>query len=321
MATPRVFISSTWYDLKYIRENIKYFVRTLGYEPILSEDGSVFYDPRASAAGACLSEIPNCQLFVLIIGGRYGSDFPAKAKSVTNEEYRAAIKQKIPVFALVEAATLSDFELFRSNRDNDHVDESKIVYPAADNTRIFGFIDEVRLQTANNAFASFRDFSDIEKYLKLQWAGMMHSFLVGQNEERRVADMMSELVRVNEKVEFLSNQILKSVGSEKAKLLVEMYEKMITNAAIRTLINTGHKPDPIVVLESETLEDCARRSGAPFKIVADATYSSSSDGSVSAEHLKEMEPVYAALHKDMLASVKNSGHSIATLKPDAPKKR
>lgn len=37
MAVPRVFVSSTWYDLKYIRENLKYFIRGLGYEPVLAE--------------------------------------------------------------------------------------------------------------------------------------------------------------------------------------------------------------------------------------------------------------------------------------------
>lgn len=72
MAIPRVFISSTWYDLKYIRENLRYFVRTLGYDPVLSEDGSVFYNPGLHTHDACLTEIPTCQLFVLIIGGRFG---------------------------------------------------------------------------------------------------------------------------------------------------------------------------------------------------------------------------------------------------------
>ena len=38
MAVPRVFVSSTCYDLKYIRENLKYFIRSLGYEPVLSEE-------------------------------------------------------------------------------------------------------------------------------------------------------------------------------------------------------------------------------------------------------------------------------------------
>ncbi len=30
MPTPRVFVSSTCYDLKYIRENLKFFIRNLG---------------------------------------------------------------------------------------------------------------------------------------------------------------------------------------------------------------------------------------------------------------------------------------------------
>ena len=45
MPAPRVFVSSTCYDLRYIRENLKFFIRTLGFEPVLSEEGAVFYDP------------------------------------------------------------------------------------------------------------------------------------------------------------------------------------------------------------------------------------------------------------------------------------
>jgi hypothetical protein len=39
MAAPKVFVSSTWYDLRYIRENLKYFISNLRYEPVLSEEG------------------------------------------------------------------------------------------------------------------------------------------------------------------------------------------------------------------------------------------------------------------------------------------
>src|SRR5688500_16803337 len=106
MASPRVFISSTWYDLRYIRENLKYFIRSIGYDPVLSEDGSVFYDPRRQVQDACLVEVPNCQIFVLIIGGRYGAEMLGGGRSVTNAEYREAVKQKIPIFALVEQAVL-----------------------------------------------------------------------------------------------------------------------------------------------------------------------------------------------------------------------
>ncbi|MDK7489347.1 DUF4062 domain-containing protein [Bacillus paranthracis] len=41
MARPRVFISSTFYDLKYVREDIARCVRDLGYESILFEKGEI----------------------------------------------------------------------------------------------------------------------------------------------------------------------------------------------------------------------------------------------------------------------------------------
>src|SRR3712207_5876244 len=105
VATPTVFVSSTFYDLRYVREGVKRFVESLGYVAVLSEEGTVFYDPKTSAAQACLAEVGNVDLFILIIGGRYGSPMPQGQLSVTNAEYQQAVKQKIPVFALVEQGT------------------------------------------------------------------------------------------------------------------------------------------------------------------------------------------------------------------------
>lgn len=116
MAIPRVFISSTCYDLKYIRENLKYFIRTLGYEPVLSEEGSVYYDPTLDTQDSCLREIPSCQLFVLMIGGRFGGAYKDTEDSITNNEYREAVKSKIPVFALVDNSVLSDFSFIKRIR-------------------------------------------------------------------------------------------------------------------------------------------------------------------------------------------------------------
>lgn len=101
MAIPRVFVSSTCYDLKYIRENLKYFIKRLGYEPVLSEEGSVFFNPCLHTQDACIAEVPNCQIFVLLIGGRFGAKFKAEKHSITNAEYREAVRLKIPIFALV----------------------------------------------------------------------------------------------------------------------------------------------------------------------------------------------------------------------------
>jgi Domain of unknown function (DUF4062) len=143
VAAPTVFVSSTFYDLKYIRGNIEYFIQTLGYVPVLSEEGAVFYDPTLDAQDACLAEIPNCQMFVLVIGGRYGSTYHDEAHSVTNAEYKEAARLKIPIFALVEQGVYHDFQVWRANKGDTTV-VSKIEFPNTDDLRVFEFIDEVQ---------------------------------------------------------------------------------------------------------------------------------------------------------------------------------
>ena len=43
MAKTRVFISSTYYDLKYVRDDIERFVLELGDEPVRHETGNIPY--------------------------------------------------------------------------------------------------------------------------------------------------------------------------------------------------------------------------------------------------------------------------------------
>ena len=43
MAKPRIFISSTFYDLRQIRSDIDLFIEGLGYEPIRNEEGDIPY--------------------------------------------------------------------------------------------------------------------------------------------------------------------------------------------------------------------------------------------------------------------------------------
>jgi hypothetical protein len=266
MAIPRVFISSTWYDLKYIRENIRYFVRTLGYEPVLSEEGSVFYNPGLHTQDACITEIPTCQLFVLIIGGRFGGAYQGGESSITNQEYREAVKQKIPVFALVDTAVHNEHHVYIKNKTNAAVDLSKINFPAVDSTKIFDFIDEVRGSAVNNALVPFRDFGDIESYLRQQWAGMMFEFLNSRNQQRRVADTLATLAEMNSRIEMLSKEILRSVGTEDAKIDAALYEEMLACEAIRDIAWWGKRPTPVHVLVNASFRQCAKALGVNLRV-------------------------------------------------------
>jgi hypothetical protein len=44
MPIPRVFISSTYLDLREIRDHVRDFVFEYGYEPVLFDKGGVFFD-------------------------------------------------------------------------------------------------------------------------------------------------------------------------------------------------------------------------------------------------------------------------------------
>src|SRR5438552_10179566 len=113
MAKPRIFISSTFYDLKQIRSSLEAFIMGLGFDPVLSEKGSIAYSPDAPLDESCYREAKGCDIFVLIIGGRYGSEvasergteekgFYERYESITRKEYESAVDRDIPIYVLIE---------------------------------------------------------------------------------------------------------------------------------------------------------------------------------------------------------------------------
>ena len=74
MAKPRIFVSSTYYDLKHLRSSLEDFIESLGYEPILSEKGDISFTPDTPLDDSCYREARNADIFILIIGGRYGTE-------------------------------------------------------------------------------------------------------------------------------------------------------------------------------------------------------------------------------------------------------
>lgn len=307
MPTPTVFVSSTFYDLRYIRESLKRFIEELGYSPVLSEDGAVFYNPATSAAESCISEIPNVQLFVLVIGGRYGSKMPDSEESVTNAEYQKAVKEKIPVFAMVEQGTYSDFQLYRHNMDKGDVVKS-IVFPNADSIKIFDFIYQVQGASINNALYPFRTYGDIETYLRSQWAGMMYSFLTRSAEGIKVVDSLAILKDISARTEVIAAQILRNVGQVIDQLAVDFLLKMLVSQAVSDIRYIGINPTPVDVVKHETMQDCVTELyGRPFSVFEDGEHTIiSGNGTISAFRLGSSEADYKELRSYMLAGIEKA---------------
>ncbi len=137
---PVVMVSSTFFDLRQIRMDLLHFLETeLGYRVLISEHSSFPIDPDASTIENCRRRVEHdADLFVLIIGSRYGSVDPASAKSVTNLEYLSARAKGIPIYAFAEKSKCSRLHSVWSS-DNS-VNLSKHI----DNPKVFEFIKQVR---------------------------------------------------------------------------------------------------------------------------------------------------------------------------------
>lgn len=86
MAKPRVFISSTYFDLKNIRADLERFIKSQGYEPVLNERGHIAYGTKEKLEEYCYKEIQISDILISIVGGRYGSQSKIENHSISNTE-------------------------------------------------------------------------------------------------------------------------------------------------------------------------------------------------------------------------------------------
>lgn len=119
MKRPCVFVSSTCYDLKQLRTDMRDFIERLGLEPLLSEFNSFPVNPDAGTVDNCLSVVERkADIFVLIVGQRYGS-VTDTGKSITNLELLAAKAKGIPVYAFVMRPVLDVLPVWKANPEAD----------------------------------------------------------------------------------------------------------------------------------------------------------------------------------------------------------
>lgn len=220
MATPRVFVSSTCYDLGEVRDSLTQFIRSYGFESSLSEHGDIFYHPDMHSQESCIKEIGNCHLLILIIGGRFGGSYVLDPdKSVVNAEYEASVALNLPVFTFIKQDVLDDHRVYQKNRDK----AKSIVFPSIEKQEhaesIFQFINTVRHAPTNNGFFGFTYSKDIQEYLRRQWSGMFFDFLQSrrqQQQQEKTTSAIDNLRIVSSKIEELVKSVYRHLDEAEA---------------------------------------------------------------------------------------------------------
>lgn len=238
---PRVFVSSTYYDLKHVRERLEKFIENYGFEPVLFESDKITYQHGTPIDQSAYYEVGLCHIMILIIGGRYGSPvnsssieeerkrYDEEFISITRREFETSITKNIPVLIFVDKNVNSDYETYKENQEffddlyaKSNTAEKKFKFAHVDHINIFKFLEIVK----SKPIKTFDKVEQIENYLKNQFAGLFYLYLEGlkkQSSDNKILDTISEL----NSVALRMNAMLTSVGKEILGNDKEEYEKVI----------------------------------------------------------------------------------------------
>lgn len=94
----RVFVSSTFEDMEKYRSAAMDALMSIEQMPVGMEN---FIASNDNSLEACLTDVRRCQMLILIIGMRYGSEDNNTGKSYTELEFEEAERNNIPVLAFL----------------------------------------------------------------------------------------------------------------------------------------------------------------------------------------------------------------------------
>jgi hypothetical protein len=236
MARPRIFVSSTYYDLKHIRSSLDNFIDSLGFDSVLSEKGDIAYSPDIPLDESCYREASSVDIFVLIVGGRYGSAANGEEKkpsksffdrydSITKKEYDSAYSRDIPIYILIEQNVYSEYQTYLRNKDND-----QIKYAHVESSNVFRLIEDILSKPRNNPIHTFERFPEIEAWLREQWAGLFRELLQRMSNQKQIATLSAQvetLSAINSTLQRYLEAVISKVAPDDASALIESEHKRL----------------------------------------------------------------------------------------------
>lgn len=248
---PKVFVSSTYYDLKHIRENIEKMLDNMNLDSILFESSDIYFEHGKPLDMSCYQEVFNCNMMVLIVGGRYGSEatgsdfdefvdeYETSYISITNKEYLVAKKIGIPIYVFVDNNVHVEYESYKKNRAffNSSKDDYKFAY--VDSKNVFEFISTI--YKSGVAIYKFQKFDDIEVQFRNQVSGMLFNYL----EELKVRKNADEVKQSVGHMENLIKKMEKMIQSIGEKVLEDEVKVLNTVKYEQKVIEIKHLADTV----------------------------------------------------------------------------
>lgn len=267
MAKPRIFISSTFYDLRQIRVELDKFIESLGYEPVRNEEGDIPYGKDEALQAYCYKEISNIDILISIIGSRYGSTGILKEKeqeySVSQLELKTALKEDKQVFVFIDKNVFTEYETYILNKSNNNIN-----YKYVDNVNIYKFIEEIKALPHNNNIKGFETAEDVTSYLKDQFAGLFKQFMLDSKRVKEtliIKDIESTAKTLREMVDYLKEE---SQGKDEEINRIIRVNHPIVNR-LKQILSISYN---IYIEETSDLDALLKSRGYSYVYFTDVSY-------------------------------------------------
>ena len=163
----KVFLGSTSIDLKDVRAELRQLIPTLGLGLICFEDSRFKKEAGKHAHDMCLANVPDCDIYILIIDERFGemyqgTDPSFKNKSVTWAEAEVALKENKIICAFVRRYIWNEKATWAWNKEKG----IKIEPYYAKDARVFEFIEYITSRPKDNWIDQFDDSVELKEKMK-----------------------------------------------------------------------------------------------------------------------------------------------------------
>lgn len=196
MANLRVFVSSTYYDLLHVRNDLFDFIKSMGYEPVMHDKGGVPYTQETTIEQACYDELSMCDIVICVIGNRYGADSSVGNYSITLEELQQAIKAKKKVYTYILKDVYTENRIYEKN-----ITKSNFEPAYVDDIRIHEFISKFKVMVKKSPIHPFESVNEIITNLKAQFSGLFQHLLAKESAATETKTYY-DLKEISEEIKF-----------------------------------------------------------------------------------------------------------------------
>jgi len=213
------------------------------------------------------SQVSSWNRLLLIVGGRYGSSasddedpkmrrtFFDRYQSITKKEYERAVELDLPIYILMEKGVNAEYQTFRANRANE-----ALKYVHVDSVNVFELIDFVVSRPRNNPVHTFEKLTEVEEWLREQWAGLFRDLLkrAGQQGQlKALNEQVAQMRDLNETLKTYMETVVTSLSPDTSTALIsteshrrqtaQRLRAATSNVAVAYLSsNLGIPPDDVV---------------------------------------------------------------------------